>query len=101
MAAASHWTITIIPNGDCRVREDVLFADRINQTGTYRFVLYLLALRGPGGLALIDTGPRRWRALTRARRPISPAAFARRPTSARRPRWRATASTPTKSICCC
>lgn len=73
------WTITAIPNGRCNVREDVVFADCFGKQGTHPFLLYVFALRGPGHLALVDTGPKTLEGFNRATAEYIPGGVAQTP----------------------
>ena len=53
-----NYRIQALKNGECQVREDVVFLDRIGKEGTHLFYLYVWKITGEGKTILVDTGPR-------------------------------------------
>lgn len=60
-----NYHIRALRNGHCQVREDVVFADRINQTGTHLFWSYIWIIESGDVLAVVDTGPKEVEAFNR------------------------------------
>ena len=53
-----NYRIRALKNGECQVREDVVFVDRFGKTGTHLFYLYVWEITGGGKTILVDTGSR-------------------------------------------
>jgi glyoxylase-like metal-dependent hydrolase (beta-lactamase superfamily II) len=55
-----------LKNGECNVRVDVAFKDRIGSTDTTPFYLYIWLIQGEAGTAVVDTGPKELEGFNRA-----------------------------------
>jgi len=53
-----NYQIRALKNGECQVREDVVFLDRFGKTDTHLFYLYVWMITGGGKTIVVDTGPK-------------------------------------------